>query len=527
MTPPGRGPELSRRSLFRLGAVVGTGLVLGPPLAACAGPTGAPPPGSMTMALNRSLVSLDNKLNQFDAAVTVQRAVRQALTRIGPQLTPELVLAERFELTAPTQWTVRLREGVRYSDGSPVTPEDVAVALDMYQQVSGSFLATLFPEWPTVVPVDERTFLLETERPQPVLDSLMSNILVTPAAANRPEELQDGVGSGPYVVTSSNRGTGDYTLERNRDYWGTPAHIEAVRVRFMPEENSRVVAVRSGEVDVIDTISPDSADQLAGLPDAHVQGTTGTRINQLFYNFRKPVDHPLANPRVREALTYAIDGQALVDQVFLGSVTEATGVVPSSLTGAKGDFEYVYDPRRCRQLLDAQGIGPDALELTVIWETGEFANDTLVMEAVVQMFRDVGVRTRLNQFAPGGDISTWRRGEAGDWDVLGNGFPNPTGLALTTLQGMYGGTAEAEQTRDTYHGYVFPEVERLISAASSEVDPAARQTLLDQAQVAVWDTWPCLWAFVPNAVLARRSRVQDVELKPTNSFELSDARLVG
>src|SRR3712207_9415995 len=88
MTPPGRGPELSRRSLLRLGAVVGAGFVFGPQLAACAGPTGAPAPGSMTMALNRSLVSLDNKLNQFDAAVTVQRAVRQALTQISADLTP-------------------------------------------------------------------------------------------------------------------------------------------------------------------------------------------------------------------------------------------------------------------------------------------------------------------------------------------------------------------------------------------------------------------------------------------------------
>jgi peptide/nickel transport system substrate-binding protein len=91
---------------------------------------------------------------------------------------------------------------------------------------------------------------------------------------------------------------------------------------------------------------------------------------------------------------------------------------------------------------------------------------------------------------------------------------------------MYGGTAEKEQTRDTYHGYVFPEVERLISAASAEIDPATRQALLDQAQDAVWDTWPCLWAFVPNAVLARQARVRDIDLKPTNSFDLSATGLV-
>jgi peptide/nickel transport system substrate-binding protein len=527
MTPPGRGPELSRRSLFRLGAVVGSGLVLGPSLAACAGPTGAPPPGSMTMALNRSLVSLDNKLNQFDAAVTVQRAVRQGLTRIGPELTPELVLAERFELTTPTQWTVQLREGVRYSDGSPVTPEDVAVALEMYQGVNGSFLASFFPEWPRVVPVDERTFTLETEQPLPVLDYLMANILVTPAAANEPAELQDGVGSGPYVVTSSNRGTGEYTLQVNRAYWGPAPSIPTVRVRFMPEESSRVVALRSGEVDVIDTISPDSADQLAGLPDVEIERAAGTRLSQLFYNFRKPADHPLADVRVREALSYAINGRALADEVLVGSVTQATGPVPADLSGATAVREYRYDPREARQRLEAAGIRSGDLELTVIWESGEFASDTEVMEAVVQMLGDVGVRTRLQQFQPGGDISAWRQGRAGDWDVLGNGFASPTGLALTMLQGMYGGTAEREATRDTYHGYVFPDVERAISEASAEVDPARRQALLDRAQDMVWDTWPCMWAFVPKAVLARRSRVRDLELQPTNSFVLSSTRLVG
>src|SRR3954447_2083359 len=105
MTAPMSHREFSRRSLFRLGGAIGAGLAFGPALAACAGPTGSPGPGAMTMALNRSLVSLDNKLNQFDAAVTVQRAVRQGLTRIGADLTPELVLAESFQLTPDTPHT--------------------------------------------------------------------------------------------------------------------------------------------------------------------------------------------------------------------------------------------------------------------------------------------------------------------------------------------------------------------------------------------------------------------------------------
>lgn len=86
-------------------------------------------------------------------------------------------------------------------------------------------------------------------------------------------------------------------------------------------------------------------------------------------------------------------------------------------------------------MLEAEGA--DDLELTFIWETGEFTNDVSVMESVLEMMKAVGVRVKLQQFEPGGDISSWRQGKTGDWDVLGNGYGNQTGLALTTLQGMY------------------------------------------------------------------------------------------
>ncbi|ALE72751.1 Dipeptide-binding ABC transporter, periplasmic substrate-binding component [Pseudonocardia sp. Ae168_Ps1] len=516
------GPRLDRRAFLRWTAlaVAGTAAV---PLAGCAGPTGAPGPGTIVLGLNRSLASLDNKLNQFDGAVTVQRAVRQALTRVGPGQTAQPVLADRFERTGPTEWTVRLRDGVRYSDGSPVTVTDVDVALRCYGEVNGGFIASLFPEIPTVRPVDDRTFRLVTSDPVPVMDLLMANVLVTPAAANRPEQLTDGIGSGPFRVAEANTGTGDYTLVRNENYWGAAAHLESVQVRFVPEESSRVVAMRSGELDVIDSITPDSAEQLAGLPSVILDRSPSTRTNQLFYNFRKPPGHPLADPRVREALTYAVDGEALARDVLVGSVQPARGVVASALSGAADTGGYRYDPARCRQMLDAAGVRD--LELTIIWESGEFPADTSVMESVAGMLGRVGVRTRLQQFQPGGDITAWRQGRGGDWDVLGNGFAGPTGEAATVLQGMYGGTPAKERTRDTYQGYVVPEVARTLDAAAAETDPARREAALAGAQKKIWDTWPCLWAFVPDVVQARRQRVSGIELLPTNSYDLSSVAL--
>lgn len=523
MTGSALHTPLSRRTLLRSSLLLGAGLAVGSGVVGCATPTGTPGPTTVSLALNRSIASLDNKLLQYDAVLTVQRAVREALTEIDAKLKPRMVLAEEFRMTSPTQWFVRLRRGIRYSDNSPVQVTDVATALKMYSQVNGSFVAGFFPEWPTVEQIDATSFMLNTQRPVPVLDYLMSNILITPAAANVPEDLQSGVGTGPYIVTQADRGTGNYSLERNQNYWGTPPHVQSVRVRFLPDESSRVVALRSGEVDVIDSITPDAADQVAGVSGVAVDRVDGVRLNQLFYNFRKPPNSPLADARVRRALTYAIDGAALTDNVMQGSSTAARGVIPMGLDGSVETGQYTYDPDRAKSELKALGV-PD-LPLKIIWESGEFAADTDIMESVVQMLSAVGVRPRLQQFEPGGDIAQWRQGKAGDWDVLGNGYPSPTGLALTILQGMYAGTAEKEKTRDTYHGYVFPDITAIITRASEESDPARRASLLAEAQHKIWDTAPMLWGFVPKVVLARRTRLQGMDLRPTNSYDLAAVTL--
>lgn len=519
--------ELPRRSVLKFASLAGAGALFAPVLAACAGPKGsansaasgaAASGGSLSIVLNRNLVSLDNKLNQYDAAVTVQRAVREALTKIGDDLTPQLVLAESFEQTEPTVWTVKLRGDIHYSDKSPVTVEDVETALKLYFEVKAGYVASQFPEQPKLKKIDDRTFTLTTTKPVVSLNSLMSNILITPAKDNKAEELGTGLGTGPYTIAEASSGTGTYRLAKNANYWGEAPKLDEIKVSYQEEEGARVIAITSGQADVIDTITPESAAKLKTDANIDVVETPGTRLIHLFYNFRKPAGHPLANPKVREALSYAIDHESLIKALMNGQVSSAEGVVPKTLAGFARTGAYTFDPAKAKSMLAAERAS--GLKVRIIWEDSEFAGASRVLEAVAQMLSDVGVTAELKMIPKGGEINAWRRGEAGDWDILGNGYGNQTGLALTNLQGQYGGTAAKEKTRDSYHGFVVPEVTALLDQAAAESDEAKRNDLLKQAQEKIWALWPAMWAWTPNNVLAKRKRVATLKLRATNSYDL-------
>ena len=223
MTVLPQGSEISRRRLLQFGAAAGFLLGTGS-LAGCAGPTGLPgpqhpdpgpqpvpgQPGQQAQPVRRRR----HRPARRPPGPHRHRPRNQA--RPGPGGTLRDDRPHRMDRHGSAKASAT-------RTARPVQIEDVATALKMYQQVQGSFVAGFFPEFPDVVPVDDRTFRMESKKPIPILDSLMSMILITPAAQNKPEELQEGVGTGPYVVTKFNRGAGTYSLATQRELLGPGA----------------------------------------------------------------------------------------------------------------------------------------------------------------------------------------------------------------------------------------------------------------------------------------------------------------
>lgn len=522
---------VSRRKFLAMGGVVGAGLAA-TIIASCSGSDGTATVETSTpdetndtqvaqseiiLVTNRGLETIDNKVTTYDAQITFLRLVRQSVVALGDSLEVVPVLASSFEPGDETSWICTLRDDVVFSDGSPVTSEDVKVALDSYLATEGNSFAAQWPEVPTVDVVDDKKFVLRTTKRVVNLDRLITNVTVIPASSNKPGNVDDALGSGPYVVESFDKGAQTLVLVPNPANTYAPS-LSRITARYIGEDSARVNAIKAGEAHVVDSVTPDMASELETDTNITIIRSPGTRLAHLFYNFRKPVGHPLTKPEVRQALSMAVDGQSIVSNILLDTVTPLTGVVPSTLFGVAVTGEYKYDPEMAKKMLADAGVSN--LKLTMIWEKGEFFSIAQVMEAIAAMLNEVGVASELKEFEPGGDLGEWRAGRKGDWDVLGNGYGNQTGDALTPLVGIYAGTAEKEVERATYHGYIYPAISEKLLAATAEVDVAKQKALMDEAQSLIWNTWPSMFAFTQNNILAHRNNVSGIVLRPNNTYDL-------
>jgi peptide/nickel transport system substrate-binding protein len=238
-----------------------------------------------------------------------------------------------------------------------------------------------------------------------------------------------------------------------------------------------------------------------------------------FYNFRSK--GPLANPKVREALTYAIDGDKILETILLGSASALKGPIPDTLFGAADVGTFSYDPDKAKSMLADAGV-PEGFEILMLWGTGEFFSATQIMETVREMLGAVGVNATLKEFQPGAEALATQYGSGElDWDVYANGIGNNTGDAFDTLIYLFAPTADLIASNRTYRGFNVPEITNLINTAATEPDLSKRLTLLTEAQEAIWGTWPMMWGFTQNVVLAHRKRVSGIEVRPIDFFDLS------
>src|SRR5438046_4316695 len=279
------------------------------------------------------------------------------------------MLATEWKIVNDTTWEFKLRRGVKFHNGEPVTAASVKATIDYaLDPASKSHFATAAC-WGLVKAVqvlDASTVRFVTKQPWPnLVDSAsLTNSLIMPAKALKelgPAKLADKpIGTGPFKFVEWKRDE-RLVLERNPDYWAGPADASRVTFRFIPEFSARMAALLSGEIDIMKDVPPHAIEAVDRSGRAKVRSTVSSRINYLALVNLKP--GPMQDVRVRRAMNHAVNVDELITQVLRGHATKMCGpTAPANVDYTPVEC-YAYDPARAQALFKEAGIDPARLQL--------------------------------------------------------------------------------------------------------------------------------------------------------------------
>ena len=306
-------------------------------------------------------------------------------------------LATEWKLEGQTTWRFKLRSGVKFHNGDPLTSADVKYSIERtYDPAAKTMVATVLGTIEKVEAPDPHTIVITTKKPDPLLAARLAfyggQIVpkkylesVGPDAFNAKP-----IGSGPVRFTSWVKDD-KAILEANPDYWGGKIDMDRWIMRPIPETAPRIAALLKGEVDAITQLPPDQEDRVAANAATRVAGALYAGLYVLAVNSKRP---PLDNPLVKQALSLAIDRDAIVKELWRGR-----GIVPSGPV-AKGDNHFdtglaplAYNPAEAKERLKKAGYKGEEIfiETTVAY----VAQDKAMSEAIAAMWKDVGVNVKV------------------------------------------------------------------------------------------------------------------------------------
>lgn len=348
----------------------------------------------------------------------------ETLVRLTPEYQIEPLLAESWEFVEPNTYRFTLRQGVTFHDGTPFTAEAVLWSMGRIAQAGGGIL--LVDENSTKA-IDDFTVEITPAQPNRRLLEQLNHPNESIVAPNtNPAEVR--IGTGPFreiEYVPQDR----YVVDAYDGYWGpdTP-RVKRITFRFYPDPTTRVLALQSGEVDLVADTPPESAAQLEAEGQFRVITSPVGAYQALYVNIHgvKPYDLG-ADPAVREALAAAINKEAIVAGVWQGYADPSTTMIPPAILGpAAANIQPVAaDPARAAEILDAAGWASGAngvrekdgrpLKLTMIVGYPSAEDHRSMPEFVQAQLRDVGIEVEIVQTP---DTATYEtRLAAGEGDL--------------------------------------------------------------------------------------------------------------
>ncbi|MBM7415969.1 MULTISPECIES: ABC transporter substrate-binding protein [Nocardiaceae] len=342
-------------------------------------------------------------------------------------------LATSWERTSDTEWTIRLRDDVTFSDGTPFDAEDAAVSIDraVNSDLACNVEGYVFGDDDlTVRAVDPTTLTVASPTPDPILPLRLSFIEMVKSEVGSAERTREPIGTGPYRIDSWDYGQ-RLSLVRNDTYWGAAPEFTRAVYQWRTEGSVRAAMVTNGEADIATGLGPEDGAGDLGVAFPNNE-TTALRM--------QATTPPLDDQRVREAINYAINRAGIVKALFRGMGAPAAQLIADGVVGYNDELTpWPYDMEKGKALIDearADGVPVDT-EIRLIGRTGQFPKINETVEVIQNALAGIGLNVKIEM-----------KDTAGTAEFQERPFPNVGPYLLVIQHGNQAG--DAAFTMDQY-----------------------------------------------------------------------------
>jgi peptide/nickel transport system substrate-binding protein len=497
---------------------------------------------TFTVGVTQDVDSLNPFTGIVSAAYEIYQLQYETLTDYAAKdfaATP--ALAESWDTSADgLTWTYHLRDGLTWSDGEPLTANDIAYTFNRVR--NGKYEQTNFGNYTSaltsVEATDDRTVVMTVKKPTPIMLHLYVYILPehiwkdidekeVKSFANEPGP-EGTVGSGPFTVVEHKKGQ-FIRLAANKSYYRGAPKIDELVFRVFQNQDSLAQALRRGEIDFADSLGANVFDSLKDAEGVKTFPATYSGFDEIAFNTGAALDdgtpigdgHPaLKDVKLRQALSYAIDTKTLVDRVLGGYGDPGSSFIPplyKALHYDPGATAYTFDPEKAKTLLDEAGYkeGPDGirtmpgggkkLTFRLLGRSSSQTSQQSV-QFVSGWLEDVGIEVKPKIVSE--DALTEIIGE-GNFDLFEWGWvvepdPNYQLSTFTCANRSYkdGGNVYANLS-DSF--YCDKQYDALYAQQGEQIDPAQRAETVKQMQKMVYDSAAYIITFYYDNLEAYRS----------------------
>jgi peptide/nickel transport system substrate-binding protein len=464
----------------------------------------------LEVAIDQSPAGLDpHIITAFSSYMVVNRTIYEGLTAIDKDLRVGPGIAESWTVAPDGKtYTFKIRSGATFHNGAPVEAADVAASLKrVLSKEIASPLASRLAAVETVTASGDTVELKLKEPAAPLLTSLATIAIVPRAFEADKDGLQKlPVGTGPFKFKEW-QPNGFIELAKHEGYWqkGLPK-LDGVKFNIVPESATRQVGVSSGQYAMLPNIDAATALQLKGKPGVRLAETLELAYTLIGLNTSKP---PFDNPKVREAVNYAVNRDEIVAAALFGAGVPGGPLSPALKDWAVpvADFPcYKHDPAKAQALLKEAGV---ATPITVTMHVLPRQDIKDIAQVVQQQLNKVGFKVELKTPELGQFIQDWRNSAFDLFASTNAGSPDPDDYFFRTFR--TGGSTNVFK-------YSNPEIDALLDKGRATMDPATRKADYTTVQKTLACSGPIVHLAYGQLFTAMRGNVQGFEIVANRSL---------